>query len=201
MIQLKRTLMYLRDTRGFAVEVLKSHYPDNKIKLYAFSDASFANEEGRKSRTGYIIYTNGTPIAWKSKKQGLVTTSTYAAEYVALSNTVHDILWLKGLCNDLGLETVEIPTILEDNRGVVLAVNGTGSNPSNSKTVDIKEKHIQDRIQKKEIAVKTIGTDDNVSDAFTKPLLYVPFGRHYPYLGFDKRYAIRLIAATFTLNE
>ncbi|QBM90867.1 Reverse transcriptase RNA-dependent DNA polymerase [Metschnikowia aff. pulcherrima] len=83
LVQLQKVLLYLRDTKDFAIEIHKSHYPDGKIKLYAFSDASFANEEGRKSKTGYIIYLNGMPIGWKWKKQGSVTTSTHASDFVA----------------------------------------------------------------------------------------------------------------------
>lgn len=196
--ELQKMLMYLRDTKEFTIDILKSHYPDRKVKLYAFSDASFANEEERKSRTGYIIYVNGTPMGWRLKKQTLVTTSTFASEYVALSHTTTDLLWMKGLFHELGMETIEVPKILEDNNGVVLSVNGTGSSPSNTKSVDIKEKHIRNRIQRGEVQVEYIGTEDNVADAFTKPLSYVAFGRHFPYLGFDKRFAIRLIAIRLT---
>lgn len=193
--QLKRVLLYLRSTRDFAIEIRKSNYKEGKIKLYAFSDASFANEEDRKSRTGYIIYTNGTPISGKSKRQTLVTTSTYASEYVALSRTVSDTLWLRDLYQELGITTVETPTILEDNRGVVLTVNGTGSNPSNNKHVDVKYKHVQDHAQRGGVQVKHVGTLENVADAFTKPLQYVAFGRHYPYLGFDESFEIRSLIA------
>lgn len=192
--ELKKVLMYLRDTRDFTIDILKAHYPDGKVKLYAFSDASFANEEGRRSRTGYIIYVNGTPLAWKTKKQTLVTTSTFAAEYVALSHTTTDLLWMKSLFEELGMEMVEVPKILEDNNGVVLSVNGTGSSPSNAKSVDIKEKHIQDRVQSGEVKVEHVGSQSNISDTFTKSLMYVAFGKHYPFLSFDSRFAIRLIA-------
>lgn len=60
--------------------------------------------------------------------------------------------------------------------------------------MDIKEKHVQ----KGEVRVKPVGTNDHVADAFTKPLSNVTFGKHYPYLGFDGNFAIRSIAATFT---
>ncbi|GEQ70720.1 hypothetical protein JCM33374_g4399 [Metschnikowia sp. JCM 33374] len=193
--QLKRVLLYLRDTKDFAIEIRENHYPDNKVKLYAFADASFANEEGRKSRTGYIIYLNGTPIAWKSKKQTLVTTSTHASEYVALSTTVNDLLWLRDLFQELGIETVEVPKILEDNRGVVLSVNGTGNNPSCNKHLDVKVKHVQERVSIGDIEVESVGTEDNVADTLTKGLTRIPFGRHYPYLGFDGKFMIRALKA------
>lgn len=72
---------------------------------------------------------------------------------------------------------------------------GTGGNSSNNKHVDIKEKHVQDRVQKGEVRVKSVGTNDHVADAFTKPLSNVTFGKHYQFGG---NFAIRSIAATFT---
>ncbi|KAF8002980.1 hypothetical protein HF325_002225 [Metschnikowia pulcherrima] len=41
---------------------------------------------------------------------------------------------LQELFRELGIETIETPTILEDNEGVVHNVNGTGGNPSSNKT-------------------------------------------------------------------
>lgn len=38
----------------------------------------------RRSRTGYIIYLNGAPIIWYSKRQGTVETSVFGAEFVAM---------------------------------------------------------------------------------------------------------------------
>lgn len=193
LMQLRRTLLYLRDNEFPGLIIRKSMYPNDAVKLYAFSGASFANEEGRKSRTGFIIYINGTPIFWKSKKQGLVTTSTHAAEFVALSHTVIELVWVMGLLKELGIKTVQTPKVLEDNRGVVLSVNGTGSNPSNNKHVDIREKHVQEKVKKKEIGVEFIGTQENVADALTKPLTNVPFRRHLPLLSYDTAHEIRAI--------
>lgn len=199
--ELKRVLMYLKLTEDFHLVVNKSHYPGGKVKLYAFSDASFGNETNRRSRTGFIIYTNGTPVSWKSTKQHLNTTSTYGAEYVALSHTVHNLQWTKDLLGELGIDTIETPKILEDNQGVVHSVNGTGSNPGNNKHVDLKEKHVQDRVQKGDVVVEYVNTQENVADIFTKALPYVTFGKHSPYLQYDEKYAIRALFATFTLEE
>jgi hypothetical protein len=38
----------------------------------------------RRSRTGVIIYLNGAPIVWYSKRQGTVETSEFGAEFVAM---------------------------------------------------------------------------------------------------------------------
>lgn len=105
------------------------------------------------------------------------------------------------LYQELGITTVETPTILEDNRGVVLTANGTGSNPSNNKHVDVKYKHVQDYAQRGGVQIKHVGTLDNVADFLIKPLQYVASGRHYPYLGFDGSFEIRSVIAKVSAGK
>lgn len=135
-------------------------------------------------------------MSWRSKKQGLVTTSTFLSEYVALGHTVAELLWLEGLFRELGVEMAVLPKIYEDNRGVALSVSGTGSNPSNNKLVDIKEKFIQKIVQRGRV----IGTANNVVDMFNKALARISFDRHFETLGYDK-HMIRAIRAAFTLER
>jgi hypothetical protein len=50
-----------------------------------FVDSDHAGEAlTRRSRTGYLIYINMSPILWHSKKQGTVETSVFGAEFVAM---------------------------------------------------------------------------------------------------------------------
>ena len=54
--------------------------------LRAFSDLDYAVDRlNRKSILGYVYMFAGGPIAWISRKQKLVATSTTEAEYIALS--------------------------------------------------------------------------------------------------------------------
>jgi hypothetical protein len=55
------------------------------VQLRLFVDSDHAGEElTRWSRTGYIILCmNSAPILWRSKRQGTVETSEFAAEFVA----------------------------------------------------------------------------------------------------------------------
>jgi hypothetical protein len=52
--------------------------------LQLWSDANWGGEhEG--STLGYVIKHNGNPIAWEAKRQTVVTLSTCAAEYIAVT--------------------------------------------------------------------------------------------------------------------
>ena len=58
-----------------------------KHQPHAYTDSAFADcPETRKSHSGYVVIAGGSPIAWSSGKQDLVTTSSTEAEYVAMGH-------------------------------------------------------------------------------------------------------------------
>ena len=68
-------------------ELLPKNKPIPPINL--FSDASFANcLKTMRSTSGSIIYYRGTPIAWKTQRQGVRAYSTAESEYIASSDTI-----------------------------------------------------------------------------------------------------------------
>ncbi|CAM9924868.1 unnamed protein product [Choristocarpus tenellus] len=53
--------------------------------LVGYGDSDWGNgTASRQSVTGYLILMNGAPVAWKSKMQGAVTTSSTEAEWTAM---------------------------------------------------------------------------------------------------------------------
>jgi hypothetical protein len=66
--------------------------------LSAYSDSDWAGDlDERKSRSEYLILLNTSPIIWVSKLQVSVALSSTEAEYVALSLTSRDVIWLRSL--------------------------------------------------------------------------------------------------------
>jgi hypothetical protein len=97
LLQQKRILRYLGGTRDKGI-VLK---PNNSNQTDCHFDADFASlfsvEDGQnpvsvKSRTGYVISFCGVPLLWVSKLQTLIALSTMEAEYVALSQSMRDLI-------------------------------------------------------------------------------------------------------------
>ena len=83
--------------------------PNRKLKVECFVDADFAglysaeNPEDPisvKSRTGYLIKFSGCPLLWVSKLQTEVALSTLHSEYVALSQSLRDLLPTKALLKE-----------------------------------------------------------------------------------------------------
>jgi hypothetical protein len=79
----KTTTALTLDIYSKALPTLLTYNQD--LRLYAYSDALFANAEDCKSTSSYLFKFAGSTICYKSSKQCLVTTSTTKAEYVSLT--------------------------------------------------------------------------------------------------------------------
>ena len=62
----------------------------------------FTNSVNKKSTSGYIYKLASGLVSHKSSKQSILTTSTMEAEYVVITHTAKEALWLRRLLTDLG---------------------------------------------------------------------------------------------------
>ena len=92
-----RYLLYLKRHGKLGIR----YKPDKSKSIDAFVDASFAGEWNKAwsdepssvmSRTGYMILYAGCPIIWCSKLQTEIALSTTESEYIALSNSLRDVI-------------------------------------------------------------------------------------------------------------
>ena len=76
---------------------------EGDVKLEVFVDSDYAGDRiDRRSTTGYVIKIAGAAVSWSSKKQTTVALSTAESEFVAASACVSEILWFRGLLNEIG---------------------------------------------------------------------------------------------------
>ena len=61
-----------------------------------------------------------TLISWKSKKQKEVALSSTEAEYIAMSATAREVVWLRQLLLDLGVAVSGSTPLYGDNRSAIL---------------------------------------------------------------------------------
>lgn len=86
-------------------------------QLTAYCDADWAScPNSRKSITGYMVTYGSSLISWKSKKQDTISRSSAEAEYRSLATTVAEIVWLKGLFKELGVQVKQPVPIYSDNK-------------------------------------------------------------------------------------
>jgi hypothetical protein len=92
--------------------------------LTAFVDAAHAADPTtRRSITGLVVMYGGGPIAFKTKQQKAVTTSSTEAELIAAVSAAKVIRYLRSILDDLGLPQESASVMYEDNRAVLDIVN------------------------------------------------------------------------------
>ena len=103
-----------------------------------------------------------------SKLQEVVTLSSCEAEYMALTVAACDAVYLRMLQNDLGVKGSEKGVlILADNQSAIkLAENPVFH--KRSKHIAIKWHFIRESIDKKEVMVKFVRTNEMAADMLTK---------------------------------
>ena len=131
-----------------------------------------------KSRTGFVLTLFGCPIICQSKLQKEVTLSSTAAEYVAFSMAMRELLPMRRLLQEIGtkldlevLKTSVIKsTVFEDNQGVISLVN-VPKMSSRNKYLQLKYHFFREEIgESKGIVVEYVNTLEQKADIFTKGL-------------------------------
>ena len=167
----KRLLRYLKYSRnrGLMVDIT-----DN-LDINGYCDASHGDcKDSRKSTAGWFMRLGNNVIAWKAKKQTYVARSTFEAEYGAMSDLVHNILYLQHVKREARTKVNAPSKINVDNNGAVLTANQNKITHRN-KTVAIHFYHVRDSVEKGEVQVIHVSTDNNPADLLTKPLTGVKF--------------------------
>jgi hypothetical protein len=97
------------------------HPLGNPVQVTFFVDAAFATDlVTRRSTTGIIIFVNGAPILWYSKRQATVETSTYGSEFTALRIAIEKVEGLRYKIRMMGLPMEGPANGFCDNESVVL---------------------------------------------------------------------------------
>jgi len=165
----KAAVHCLRYLKGTAT--LGLCYTFNKPQeLRCYTDSDFAGCPGtRKSITGWVLTYAGSPISWKSKKQGCITTSTCEAEYVALTSGTKECLWMRDMLREFGCHPESATPVHCDNEAAVRISRDTVCH-SRTKHVSLSFWFVREQQEAGEILVQSISTKEQLADFLTKPL-------------------------------
>ncbi|GKD64499.1 retrovirus-related pol polyprotein from transposon TNT 1-94 [Tanacetum coccineum] len=127
----------------------------------------------RKSTSGVCTFMGCCLTSWFSKKQTALAISTTEAEYVSTRKACQQALWMKqALVNyDINLDDI---LVLCDNKGAI----DLSKNPvlhSRTKHIEIQHHFFRDNVQKGNISIEKVSSEDNIADILTKPLKREPF--------------------------
>jgi hypothetical protein len=165
----KNILKYLRRTKEMFL-VYGGLEEDLCVKCY--TDASFQTDrDDSRSQSGYVFIMNGGAIAWKSSKQNVVAQSTTESEYVAASEAAQEAAWMKKFIADLGVvPAIQDPIeIFCDNEGAIAQAKEPRSHHS-TKHILRRFHYIRDIVERGDVCIRKVHTDQNLADPFTKPL-------------------------------
>ena len=71
-------------------------YQGKGLRLKGYTNADWGgNLDERKSTSRFAFLLNNDILSWNSKKQSCIVLSTMEAEFVALSATVQEGIWLR----------------------------------------------------------------------------------------------------------
>ena len=168
---------YLAGTTNY-----KLQYGLKQEGLYAYADVDWASDlKSQRSTTGYLVLLSATAISWNSRVQKTIALSSTEAEYMSLSDTCRQLVWMHSFLKELGMPVGAIP-LCEDNQGAIC----NASNPvqeKQTKHIDIRFHYIQEKVSEGQVSLYFVTTDKNSADMFTKNLSRDSFLRCRSHLG------------------
>ena len=137
------------------------------------------------SRTGYVITYGGCPVIWASKLQTEVALSTTEAEYIALSQSLREVIPLMGLMREMLQHGFKVGTVtprvhceaFEDNSGTLIMAQEHNARPR-TKHIAVKYHHFRHHLEIRDVTIHPISTLLQLADIFTKPLEVAAFEKH-----------------------
>jgi len=180
----KRILRYLSDTLDYGLFYSKN---DNKKHIKGISDADWGGcINTRRSVTGNMVFMGNNLIMWNSSKQHTVALSSTEAEYLGLTDTMKDLLWLRNILTEINYRTDNEPLqLVGDNAGSIdLARNQVTL--SRSKHIDIRHHFIRHHVENGDIKLTHVPGIENTADILTKGLGKIAFNRCLTSLGMKR---------------
>ncbi|GJX32380.1 retrovirus-related pol polyprotein from transposon TNT 1-94 [Tanacetum coccineum] len=161
----KRIFRYIRGTSHLGL-----WYPKGtRIETVVYADSDHAGDYvDRKSTSGVCTFMGCCLTSWFAKKQTALAISTTEAEYVSAGKACQQALWMKQALIDYGIRLDDVP-IMCDNKGAI----DLSKNPvqhSRTKHIEIRHHFLRDNVQKGNISIEKVASEDNIADIFTKPL-------------------------------
>ena len=108
-------------------------------------------------------------ISWRSKKQTVVVRSSTEAKHRALEATTTELIWLRWLLQDLGVDCSTTTKFPCDNRSAIQIANNDVFH-ERTKHIEINCHFNRHYLLQGTLTLQSVSSQDQLADIFTKPL-------------------------------
>ena len=140
--------------------------------LHGFVNANWASDvNNRKSTLGFVLMLGGAAVSWSLKKQTSVALSSIEAEYIAATHAIKEVIWLRRLLTDLGLD-IDSPTTLHVDNQFTIAIVHNPEFHDRTKHIEVCHHFLRQKVKGKEIHLEYTPTKEQTADILTKGLVH-----------------------------
>ncbi|GAA5953770.1 hypothetical protein JCM21900_006451 [Sporobolomyces salmonicolor] len=172
---------YIKGSLDIGLLYLPSDCPIGGFSAYSDSDWGACPTTSR-STMGFAFILAGGAISWSSRLQPRVTASSTEAEYLGLSHTGKEAIFLSQLLGELGLPLPSPLLLHGDNQGANALARGPQFH-DRTRHLRLTEHFVREMVTQGMIDVRYIPTALMVADIFTKSLPLPAFLGHRSSLG------------------
>ncbi|GJX29288.1 hypothetical protein Tco_0237367 [Tanacetum coccineum] len=166
----KRIFRYIKGTT-----ILGLWYPKGTgVETIVYADSDHAVDYvDSKSTSGMCTFIGCCLTSWFSKKQTTLAISITEAKYVSTEKACQQALWMKQALVDYDIKLDDIPVLCHNKGAIDLSKNPVLH--SCTKHIEIQHHFLRDNVQKGNISIEKVSSEDNIADILTKPLKREPF--------------------------
>nr|GEV79207.1 hypothetical protein [Tanacetum cinerariifolium] len=163
--EVKRIFRYLRGTVNMGLWYPKG----SSFDLITFLDDDHAGcIDSRKSTSGGIQFLGDKLVSWMSKKQNYTAMSSAEAEYVALSTSCAQVMWMRTQLQDYGFNYNKIPLYCDSQSAIAVSCNPVQH--SRTKHIHTRYHFIKEQVENGITELYFVRTEYQLADMFTKAL-------------------------------
>jgi len=122
---------------------------------------------------GYVVTLSQEPVSWRSTLQSTIALSAMEAEYMAMTETMKEVIWLQGLLDDLEIDQDLLKINCDSMSAIYLTKNQVYY--GRTKHNDVRFHFVWEILDEGDIELQKIHTKENPADMLIKIVSRVKF--------------------------